>query len=87
MEQRPQFYRSFHGGNNRRHITALAGMIDHAEDQHRYDGTDGTQGHKTEAVVCGMAVITDGGNAHTKRHDKGNCHWACGHTAGIEGYA
>ena len=87
MEQRPQLHGSLYGGNHRRHIAALAGVIDHAEDQDRHDRTDGAERYQTEAVVRGMAVVTDGGDAHAERHNEGHRHWAGGHTAGIKCHA
>ena len=60
-------------------------LVDKVKDQDRENRADGTEADQTEAVRLGVLIASDGGYADAESHDKGNCHRAGGHTAGIKG--
>ena len=61
-------------------------MIHKPQDQNCQNGTYGTQRYKSEAVIPGMLIVTDGCDTNTQRHNKGNGHRSSGHPAGIKGH-
>ena len=86
VKQLPQLHGVRHIGNGGRRIGAAVGIVDHAQDEHRQNGTHRAQGHQAEGVVGGVAVVSDGGDAHAQRHDKGYRHGAGGDAAGVKGH-
>ena len=70
-EQAPQGHGIGDVGDDGRRVGAALGRVQHAQQQHGQNGPDGAQGHQAEAVVGGVAVVTDGGNAHAQGHDEG----------------
>ena len=85
-EQLPQFGGVGNFGHNGRNIGAAVRLIKHAQNKYRQNGTHGAQGYQTERVIGSMAVVSDGRNTDTQRHDKGYRHGAGGNAARIKGY-
>ena len=65
---------------------AGAVRVDKAQQQHGQDGPHRTQRHQAEAVVLGLFVAADGGDAHAQRHDKGHGHGPGGDAARVKGH-
>ena len=67
-------------------INGVAWMIQKSKQQQSQNGADRAEGHQSEAVVLCVFVASDGGEAHTHGHDKGNGHRAGGDASRIKSY-
>ena len=72
------------GGGGVCGLAAAAGK-QHAHDKHGHDRPDGSQPHKTEAVV-GRPAAAHGGHAHPQSHDERHRHRPRCHAARIKGH-
>ena len=61
------------------------GGVEQGEDHHGQDGADGAQSHQAEAVLRGVGVAADGGDAQAQGHDEGDGHGAGGDASRVKG--